>query len=165
MSRWYVINTQTRAEERAAFHLESQGFEVFLPRYRKQRRHARRTDIVLRPLFPSYLFVRLDVTHQQWRSINGTIGVNALMASGLIPLPVPRGLVEGLIANSDGKSMIVVSPPTLKKGQRVTIDTGAFADYTAVFEEMIDEKRVLLLLDLLGQEVRLQVPVGALSAA
>lgn len=165
MSRWYVVQTRVRAEERAASHLSNQGFDVFLPRYRKQRRHARRVETVLRPLFPSYLFVKLDLDYQQWRAINGTIGVISLIASGLTPLPLPPGMVDRLIENSDNSGVITLTPPSLIKGQRVTIVTGAFADYTALFEEMVDEKRVVLLLDLLGQKVRLQMPVEALSIA
>ena len=165
MSRWYVVHARVHAEERAASHLSNQGFDIFLPRYKKQRRHARRIETVLRPLFPSYLFVKLDLDCHQWRAINGTIGVASLIASGLTPLPLPLGLVERLIENSDSSGVITLTPPSLKKGQSVTIATGAFADYTALFEEMIDEKRVVLLLNLLGQKVRLQMPVEALSIA
>lgn len=61
---WYAVYTQAGKERFALQNLANQGFEAYLPSYRKRRRHARRVDTVLAPLFPRYLFVRMD-PHQQ----------------------------------------------------------------------------------------------------
>lgn len=61
MNRWYAVYTKTGAENLAEGHLQRQGFRVYLPRYRKERRHARRITLVKAPLFPRYLFVELDL--------------------------------------------------------------------------------------------------------
>ena len=58
---WYVAQTHPRAEMKASQHLGRQGFEVYLPRYLKKRRHARRTDTIAAPLYPGYLFVAIDL--------------------------------------------------------------------------------------------------------
>ena len=42
--RWYVVQTQVNGELKAAQNLVRQGFEVYLPRYLKRRRHARKID-------------------------------------------------------------------------------------------------------------------------
>ena len=55
--------------------LKRQGFEAFCPRFRKTRRHARRIDQVLAPVFPGYIFVHFDRERNQWRAVNGTHGV------------------------------------------------------------------------------------------
>src|SRR3546814_2118173 len=55
MTRWYVAQTQAQGEERARLNLERQGFRTYLPRYRRERRHARRRDVVKAPLFPGYI--------------------------------------------------------------------------------------------------------------
>ena len=67
-SRWYVVQTQAHAETKACWHLARQGFETYLPRYLKRRRHARRVEMVQAPLFPRYLFVVIDIATQRWRS-------------------------------------------------------------------------------------------------
>ena len=67
--RWFVAHTQPNAEAKAAAHLMRQGFGVYVPRYLKRRRHARKIDIVAAPLFPRYLFVAVDLNAQRWRSI------------------------------------------------------------------------------------------------
>src|SRR5947209_3993566 len=60
-SQWYVAQTHPRAEAKAAEHLDRQGFHVYLPNFRKRRRHARRVETVTAPLFPRYLFVSVDM--------------------------------------------------------------------------------------------------------
>src|SRR3546814_15823665 len=79
MTRWYVAQTQAQGEERARLNLERQGFRTYLPRYRRERRHARRRDVVKAPLFPGYIFIELDLEQSPWRSINGTFGVTRLV--------------------------------------------------------------------------------------
>ena len=79
---WFVVQTQPRAEAKAKRHLINQGFTTYLPVYRRRVRHARRSEIALRPLFPGYLFVRLDPEQQRWRSINGTVGVRQILTDG-----------------------------------------------------------------------------------
>lgn len=68
-ARWYVVQTQVNGEARAAQNLMRQGFEIYLPRYLKRRRHARKIDLTAKPLFPRYMFVAVDVATQRWRSI------------------------------------------------------------------------------------------------
>ena len=60
--RWYVVRTQPHSENKASAHLGRQGFETYLPRYLKRRRHARRVETVQAALFPCYLFVAIDTT-------------------------------------------------------------------------------------------------------
>ena len=81
---WFAVRTQPRAEEKAVRHLVNQGFAAYLPRYRRRVRHARRNEIVLRPLFPGYLFVELDPARCRWRSINGTVGVHGRGGASLL---------------------------------------------------------------------------------
>ena len=49
MTPWCAVQTHVCAEDKAAFHLRRQGYEVFLPKHLKRRRHARRVDWVPRP--------------------------------------------------------------------------------------------------------------------
>ena len=52
MIGWYAVYTQPHAETKAAWHLNRQGFEIYVPRYLKRRRHARKIETVAVPLFP-----------------------------------------------------------------------------------------------------------------
>ena len=167
MMRWYVVQTQSRAEERALWHLENQGFHCFLPRLRRLTKHARRSKAVLEPLFPRYLFAQLDLNAAAWRSINGTRGVVSLLANGPTPVPVPDGLVERLLADSDEAGVTPLSAlGVFWRGRRVRISSGVFRDQFAEVEAVLAKgrDRVSVLLNLLGSPARLQLPSYAVQA-
>src|SRR5256885_14696986 len=92
-SRWYAVQCQPRRERTAAAHLLNQEFPVFLPLREKTRRHARKLESVRVPFFPGYLFVRLDLSRDRWRSVNGTLGVVHLVMQGQHPVPAPPGII------------------------------------------------------------------------
>lgn len=163
--RWYVVETQANAESKALFNLKRQGYRAYLPQYLKRRRHARRTDWVPRPLFPRYLFVQIDPERDMWRPIRSTFGVTRLICHGDRPTPVPVGVVEDIIARENERGYVVVKPAdAYRKGEPVQIAAGAFADQTALFECATDQERVVLLLDLLGRQIKVEVPLEDLAA-
>ena len=90
--RWYVARTLPQREFHAARQLNNQGFRTFVPRFWKNRRHARKVETISAPLFPRYIFVVVDRTRDRWRSINGTLGVDRLLMYGGEPQAVvPAG--------------------------------------------------------------------------
>lgn len=163
--RWYVVHTHTHAETKAAAHLERQGFSVYLPRYRKRRRHARRIELVTAPLFPRYMFVGVDMAAQRWRSIHSTFGVARLVSYGDEPAPVPEFVIDALRRREDADGFVELARRRFEPGARVQITDGAFASYLGLFEGMRDEERVTVLLDLLGRKVRVLIDELSLTAA
>ena len=162
---WFAVRTQPRAEEKAVRHLANQGFATYLPRYRRRIRHARRNQIVLRPLFPGYLFVELDPTRCRWRSINGTVGVNEILTNGDLPLAVPEAIIAEIKSREDETGAVKLASPSFRRGQAVRLTEGPLADVSGLFEEMRDENRIVLLVSLLGRKVRMQVPLAVVAAA
>lgn len=161
---WYVVYTQAQKEVVAARNLVNQGFEVYLPRYRKQCRHARRVYNVMAPLFPRYLFVNLDPAAQRWRAINGTVGVSYLLCEGPDPMPIPDEVIDAILARDDGGN-VHVAAPTFAKGQRLCVTEGPLADLEGMFECVDDSQRVVLLLEFMGRTVRTRLPSHAVTAA
>ena len=92
--RWYVAMTAPRKERIAEINLANQGFRAFLPRQLATRRHADKFRTALAPVFPRYLFVIVDLERARWRSVNGTIGVQRLIADAERPIAVAPGVVE-----------------------------------------------------------------------
>jgi transcriptional antiterminator RfaH len=163
---WYVVQAQPNREARAVSELIAQGFDVFLPRYLRQRRHARKTTQVSAPLFPGYLFVALDAGLQRWRSINGTVGVVRLIASREQPSPIARGVVEGLMARRDAQGYIPLPPRSaMATGDAVRIADGSFAETMGLFEEIKGQNRIAILLDLLGRKVRVLIDEDRIEKA
>ncbi len=158
--RWYVVHTQPGAEGRAAIHLERQGYRIFCPRYRKTIRHARKRTGMLAPLFPSYLFLGLDTSREQWRSVNGTRGVIRLLTQGDVPCPVPRGVVEALQDRADADGALDWAP---RVGQAVQIAEGPFVDFVGMLARLDGVGRVCVLLDILGRAVSMTLRCEALD--
>lgn len=158
--RWYVVQTHVHAERKAESHLRRQGFEAYAPRYLKTRRHARKTETVSAPLFPRYLFVKLSPATSGWRAVHSTLGVSRLVCFGDDPAPVGAGVVEALQAREDAQGHIEMGrKEEFQRGQAVEIVNGPLGDVDAIFELVDDKDRVVLLLDLLGRQVRVRIPL------
>jgi len=164
--RWYVVHTQAQSEDRADLNLRRQGFTTYLPRYLRARRHARRTEMVVRPLFPRYLFVAMDIARDRWRAVQSTFGVSNLVVVGSDPVPLPDGVVEEIRAREGVEGLVRLGlPPGVKPGSPVRLIDGVFAEYRGVLERLADDRRVTVLLNLLGREVRVFVPAASVGTA
>jgi len=164
--QWFVVHSHPNSEAKAQLNLNLQGFPTYLPRYLRNRRHARRTEVVARPLFPRYLFVALDLTRDRWRAIYSTFGVNQLVSAGERPVSVPQGIVEDIQAREGSDGLVTLGLPAgLKPGSQVRLIDGIFADSQGVLERIADQRRVAILLNLLGREVRVFVPAANVGSA
>lgn len=164
MDRWYVVHTRPNGEHTALVNLLRQGFRAYMPQYLHRRRHARKSTQVRRPLFPRYLFVRLNVERERWRAIHSTIGVSHLVSAGERPAPVPDGVVEDICARENADGLIdLARERSLRPGDRLQILSGALMNKIGLFAAKDDAERVVLLLDLLGRQVRVTMPGDMVS--
>ena len=135
--RWYVAQTHPHAETKASLHLRRQGFDVYLPRYLKQRRHARRVEKIAAPLFPSYLFVTIDLATQRWLSIDSTFGVTRLVRVGDRPASLPRSIIDALKDREDSNGIVQLDRrPRFLPGDKIRVVGGAFCDCYGLYEGM-----------------------------
>jgi len=162
--RWYAVYTQLHRELRAQTQLQNQYYHVYLPKRRKTVRHARKLKTVLAPFFPRYLFITLDPTIDQWRNVNSTFGVCALVMAGERPHPIPQGVVEAMIAATDSAGLLSFAQ-NLKIGERVRLLAGPFADRLGTLDRIDDNGRVRVLLEIMGGPVPVQLPRGHVIAA
>jgi transcription antitermination factor NusG len=135
-----------------------------VPRYWKNRKHARKVETVSAPLFPRYVFVIVNHTRDRWRSINGTLGIDRLLMSSGEPQPVPRGVVENLIAAADLDGNVRFDFH-LKEGQTIKVTAGPFAELVGQLERLDDNGRVQVLLAILGGRVRVALSQNLLAPA
>jgi len=149
--RWYAVQCLSNSEFLAAAQLANQGFAVFLPCLVRTRRHARKFDTVRRPLFPGYLFVRLDSSRDRWRAINGTLGVARLVGSADAPTPLPAGVVEAICDGCDDNGVMAASSDELSPGEEVRVTAGPFAEFVGKLESLDGAGRVRVLLEILGR--------------
>jgi transcriptional antiterminator RfaH len=163
--RWYAAFTQPNGEQRSIMHLRNQGFAIYLPRFLKKRRSGRRTSYVAVPLFPRYLFVGIDLKHQRWRSVNGTIGICHLVSQGEWPVAVDERILHTIAAREGDDGLVRLAPPRFREGEAIRVTDGVFADQLGLYEGIADQDRVRILLDLLGRKVRVLIEAEAVAQA
>jgi len=162
--RWFLVHTQPKSERKAEMHLGVQGFRTHLPTIQKTIRHARQLRTIRAPLFPRYLFLILDPERDRWLSVQSTVGVSSLLTCDDRPIPVPAGVVETLIENTDEANLTLLSRGLIA-GQSVRILTGPFADFVGTLERLDDAGRVRVLLDMMGTAVPVALGRSAICPA
>jgi len=160
--RWFVARTQPHRENSASFNLQCLGYRSFLPRFLRTIRHAKKLNNVIAPLFPSYIFVIINLSRDRWRSVNNTTGVASLIMGVDQPMPVPQGVVEALIVRS-GSSVTTGFDSDLRVGDWVRILSGPFAETLCHIERLDENGRVRVLLEIMGGGVNAYVHKSSLG--
>lgn len=155
---WYAAYTHVGKERWARSNLWERGFEVYLPEYQRERRHARKVDFVARPLFPRYLFLRAGPGQTFAATHAATAkGVVDLVRMGRSYPSVPSTLIDELRAREGSDGYVELGRSPLARGQAVRIVSGSLRDQLGIFECRDDAQRVIILIDLLGRKVRAKV--------
>jgi transcriptional antiterminator RfaH len=159
-AQWYVLRSKPRKEEIVWRQAQARGIEVFFPRLRVNPVNPRARK--LRPYFPGYMFVQVDIEEvglSLFRWMPHAIG---LVTFGGEPARVPENLIYAIrrkleaIAAAGGEVL-----EGLKPGDAVRIHSGPFAGYEAIFDARLPgAERVRVLLKMLSDR-RVQVELSA----
>lgn len=162
---WSLVQLKPNGLNAALRNLVRQGFEVFAPRHSVTRRAGGRFRDRLELLFPGYIFVEVARAASPWRKINSTLGVARVVQFGSGgPAFVAPELIEGLMARCDDEG--VLAPMSeIAPGDMVRVNRGPFADFVAQVETIDKDKRVWILLDLMGRQTRIAVSARDISVA
>src|SRR5262245_32722862 len=104
--RWYLIHCKPRQDERALENLERQNFHCYRPVRRVERSRDGRKYAAAEPLFPRYLFIRLDRLNDNWYLIRSTRGVNRIVRFNEYPVPVSDEIIDGIRARLAGPAEV-----------------------------------------------------------
>ena len=141
---WFAAVSQVGMPpyELAVKELGRQGYRVFAPLCRKERRHAGKVEVVERPLFDRYLFVGLD-SEQPFHPITSTRGVSFVVRGlGGVPSRVSPIALRRVKARCDAfEGGVVDFTPAKRKemaakwetDQPVKITAGPFRDFIGLF--------------------------------
>ena len=156
MPNWYFIQFKRNSHIIAERNLNQQGFKTFLPLQDFTKRRGSDFLTVTKPLFPGYMFVSIRLDGALWHKINSTLGVSRLICQEGIPKRVPSEIVSALISRCDrfGK---LLPHNALKRGDPVEIQSGALANFVATVENIDSNRRIWVLMDIMGQITRVQV--------
>ncbi len=163
--RWYLVYCKPRQETTARRNLERQGYRTYLPMVRQGRRRAGRMISVIAPMFPRYLFIRLNEETDNWGPIRSTLGVVSLVRFGATPAAVPNDLIALLRRREDEQGVQVLPAEQYRRGAKVRITDGGFAGYEGIFLARSARDRVTVLLEVLGRHTRATVSLGSIEPA
>lgn len=147
---WYCLHTKPKREAAVAeYCATSLGLETYLPRLQQHRTIRRVRRLVTSPLFPRYLFCRLDLgTH--YRAVRYAPDALDLVHLGSGPAAVPDPLIGDLRTWAGGDGDLLRLPSPLRPGDSVEITDGPMRGLSAVILRAEDEKdRVAILLSAL----------------
>ena len=132
----------------------------------KRVSHARTRRDVLRPLFPGYVFIRVDPKTQSWRPILSTTGIRFLVRFGDQFGVLPDGFVEGLRARErDGAVRSLCDAHRYSPGESIRVAQGALEGLLATVLSVQENQRLLVLMQILNRKVQVQVPTAVVIPA
>lgn len=160
MLRWYLIHTKPSRENVAEANLRRQGYRVHLPRMLHSVRRAGQWCECIAPLFPRYLFLQLSEGRQALSPVRSSVGVAGIVRFGTNYAIVSDRIMMELRLREDPETGLhrLVKRPRLARGAPVHITTGPFEGLDGVFEREAGSARVVVLLNLLGQDAQVRVP-------
>lgn len=160
---WFLAQFKPNSHRIAERNLARQGFKPFLPLQEDTTRVRGKFTVQKRPLFPGYLFVAVDLLEGRWRAVNSTYGITRIVSFGKEPTPVPFELVEHLMRRCDEEG-VLLSPKLFRQGDQVALAKGPFADVIATIESVAPDRRVWVLMDVMGGQTRVTVHADQLRA-
>ena len=156
MKQCHLVQFKPNSHRLAVWNLQRQGFETFLPLQEITSIKASRFTVNLRPLFPGYMFVGVELNTAPWLKINCTIGVSRLVSFANNYKPLPLNLISSLMFRCDEEGKLLPHK-TLNAGDSVEVLNGPFANFVATVEKIDAQKRVYVLMEFMGQSTRMHV--------
>lgn len=157
---WYVMNSKPNKEELLHEQLRIRKIDTYYPTIKVQPVNPRARKS--KPYFPGYLFIKVDLDELGSSTLRWMPGALGLVDFGGEPANVPDELLEAIREKVEQVNVVDKDQAErFKSGESVTIQSGPFAGYHAIFDSRLPgNERVRVLLRLLSDR---QVGV-ALSA-
>jgi len=151
---WFALRVRPNYEKPVAAALRGKGFQEFLPLVRSRRQWSDRVKVMDLPLFPGYLFCRLNLEERM--PLLTTPGFLYLVGVGKNPEPVDQSEIEAI--QSVLRSGLPVTPwPSLMVGQRVRLKHGPLRGLEGVLTKIANQHRIYVAVTLLKRSISVEV--------
>ena len=155
---WALAITRFQQEERAASHVEKQGFTYWLPRMAMfTLRGAERRSW----MFSGYLFFQVRAG---WEAVCSTKGIASVFLCDGLPSRVRQDEFEYLRGLEDDRGLVVL-PPRFNDGDSVRVVKGSYSGVVGMVQGMSVAGRLSVLWSMFGKEVTLNVNESSLEIA
>ncbi len=152
--KWFALYTMPQSEQSVVRHLNAREIESFLPTYESVHVWKNRQRVnVVRPLFPSYVFVRIRTADRG--SVLGSPGALRIVGNCQGPLAVPE--TEIAFLRSDFCRKRVEPYLDLVIGKRVRIKAGPMQGVCGTLVQKKNSSRFVLTIALINQNAAVEV--------
>lgn len=153
---WYLVQCKPKQDLRALENLQRQGYECLQAIHIIERLQKGKWRSQEEPLFPGYIFIRLDFTRDNWIPIHSTRGVNQIVSFGAGPLSIPEKIISRIQERVNSRQIPVF-------GEKVNILCAGEIGLEAIFLEKDGTERAILLLNILKREIRISTHLTAIE--
>jgi transcriptional antiterminator NusG len=149
MKNWYVVHTQTGAEDKVKTLLENrvsaQGAgelvnKVVIPTEQVSEIRSGKKRISQRKFFPGYLLVEMELTEQSYLLVKTTPGVTGFIGLGKKPMPLPQTEIDSILKRSQDTTTKPSPKIIFEKGEPVRVIDGPFVNFNGSIDEIHPEK-------------------------
>ncbi len=154
--RWFVIRTESRAEYLASEALDRDGFQTYFPLIKAAYPRAGHTNT---PLFPGYMFLRLDPENTGWPTFRPSHKIVGYVRAGDEIPSLPDAVLNDLMERVSSINEQGEMPITLNQGDLVEVTMSAFNTVAEVLESGKSSKgNIKVLLEFMGRLIQADVP-------
>ncbi len=151
---WFALRVKPNYEKPVSLALRGKGFEEFLPLFRSRRQWSDRVKAMDMPLFPGYLFCRLNLEERM--PLLTTPGFLYIVGIGKNPEPVDESEIQAI--QSVLRSGVAVTPwPSLVVGQKVQLKHGPLRGLVGVLTKIANQHRMYVSVTLLKRSISVEV--------
>ena len=174
--QWYVVNTYSGHENKVKEKLEMRAesmdmqdyiYRVVIPEEKVTEVKNGVTKERVKKMFPGYILVEMVMSDEAWYVVRNTPGVTGFIGSsgkGAKPTPLQPYEVDNILGNMGISRMNVETE--LKEGSKVKIVDGPFNGmYGKIDFVDLSNQKVMLLVDLFGQETSVEVELKQIENA
>ena len=160
-SKWILVYTKAKEEQKAKRNLQNQGFEIFLPMIDFAKLNQSKS-ITLKAMFPRYLFVKINTELDKWNRIKSTRGVSHLVIFGQRLAEIPNQVIAYLKSGADENDIFrqKIMRQEFQKGDKLVIEKGMFKDKEATFLAKKSKERVRILLRFVNHLITADIPAS-----
>lgn len=162
---WFAILARTGRERNATLLLENAGYECYLPVIRSTRRWSDRVKESEAPLFPGYLFCRMNPDNRL--PVLVTPGVIQIVGVGKRPIAVEEQEIAA-IQRAANSGIAMMPWPYMEVGYVARIKEGPLKGLTGIVVKIKSSAKLVLSVSLLQRSVAVEIDrswIGEAAAA
>ena len=165
--KWYVIHTQTGAEEKAKAGLESRLAttalknyisEIVVPTEQVSEIRGGKKRITARKFFPGYILVKMEMNDESWYLVKSTPGITGFIGPGRKPTPISDDEVQSIVRRTEDTETKPSPKIVFEIGEAVRIAEGPFANFNgSVMEVYPDRGKLKVSVSIFGRSTLVEM--------